>query len=902
MKYFILGFFINIFLINDGVSMRFSKDNNLLLAEKKLAEVESLYALSQHEASIKVGKDILQLFPNVNKVNEKCIFKVYLNLATNYFMLYKSDSTDYFFNKGNNLLRQSPNLTVEIPNYVASHWDHQGMFYARKANYTQAVHAIQKGLMICKQYHLNQYELPFLNNLANTYDWMGDYQNAFLIYQKIQKIGIPKHYNGLQTLISMGWNALRRKEYVQAEVFFQKSLTMYQVLVKEEKIVYNELDKTLLKFDLGVCYSLSASFEKSNFCLDKVIDYYEKSKIKKDKYLSLAYLQKAKNSYSLGEKQRALQEVQKGLQALVLEFNSELIANNPSLSQTILDKKSLFQLLTFKGEILSNFYELKHQEGILEKSVRCFYLAVLLAEKHRKAIDYQEDKLRFNQDNKLVFEKAIHLGYQFYQLQPTIANANLFLRIMESTKAIALNDKIAIDKIKVSSKAIPIQDEEQKELRYNAGLKQAMRDSKIRAKSLDSLQKLLTDSELKLYELNNKLASYMPNRNSQYSSAGISIKEIVANLSPESAYVSYTITSDFKIFVLAVNHQKVIIKKLDTSPNFIHQTQKLILSLRENPTLFAYQGSTQAIALSKILINPIEQILQGTKCLIVSRDGILNYLPFEVLELGKSKNDYLVRSFAISYQYNALTYLLKQERKSNEQPKLLTIAPFIKQQIIEDDTLIALPASSKIGDGDILLDTKARKNYFIQLSNNYDLFHLKCHSVSDPNHYADSYIYFNPSSSPWKLGFHEILTLPMKQCQLLMLGSCNSGNGHIEPQEGVMSLCYAFYKAGCKAVLSAQWQAHDRSSEFITSRFYTYLKEGATKDIALQKAKIDFLNEPLGNELNHPFYWANLTITGNISPIVSNSFSSIYFFAVITVLLLLIVFLLKKYAIKSRIS
>ncbi|MEA5404389.1 CHAT domain-containing tetratricopeptide repeat protein [Arcicella sp. DC2W] len=902
MKYFILGFLISIFLIHDGISMKLSKDKNLQLAEKKLDEVESLYALVQHEASIKVGREILRLLPNINKSNEKCIFKAYLNLATNYFMLYKSDSTDYFFSKANNLLRQSPNLTAEIPNYVANHWDHQGMFYARKANYTQAVHYIQKGLLVCKEYHLNQYELPFLNNLANTYDWMGDYQNAFLIYQKIQKIGVPKHYNGLQTLTSMGWNALRRKEYVQAEAFFQKSLTMYQFLVNENLLVHNELDKMLIKFDLGVCYSLSTSFEKSNLYLDKVIDFYGKSKIKKDKYLSLAHLQKAKNLYALGVKQQALQEVQKGLQALVLEFNSDVVADNPSLSQTILDKKSLFQLLTFKGEILSNTYEKKHQEAILEKSVRCFYLAVLLAEKYRKAIDYQEDKLRFNQDNKLVFEKAIHLGYKFYQLQPNIVNANLFLRIMESTKAIALNDKIAIDKVKISTKAMPIQDEEQKELRYNAGLKQAMLDNKVNVKSLDSLRKLLTDSELKLYELNNKLASYMPHRNSQYFNADISIKEIVANLSSESAYISYTITSDFKIFVLAANHQKVIIKKLEIGSDFIHQTQKLIIALRENPTLFAYQGSAEATALYKILINPIEQVLVGTKCLIISRDGILNYLPFEVLELGKNKNDYLIRYFAISYQYNALTYLLKQELKTNVNPKLLTITPFIKQQIIANDTLMALPASSKTDNDDVLLDVKASKNRFVQLSDKYDVFHLKCHSVSDPNKYADSYIYFNPSSSPWKLGFHEIMTLPMKQCQLLILGSCNSGNGHIEPQEGVMSLCYAFYKAGCKAVLSAQWQAHDRSSEFITSRFYNYLKEGKPKDIALQKAKIDFLNEPLGNELNHPFYWANLTITGNISPIVTNNFSKIYLFAGIISCLLLILFLLKKYATKPRIS
>jgi len=45
---------------------------------------------------------------------------------------------------------------------------------------------------------------------------------------------------------------------------------------------------------------------------------------------------------------------------------------------------------------------------------------------------------------------------------------------------------------------------------------------------------------------------------------------------------------------------------------------------------------------------------------------------------------------------------------------------------------MALPASSKIENNDVLRDAKATKNHFIQLSDKYDVFHLKCHSVPTP--------------------------------------------------------------------------------------------------------------------------------------------------------------------------
>ena len=79
-----------------------------------------------------------------------------------------------------------------------------------------------------------------------------------------------------------------------------------------------------------------------------------------------------------------------------------------------------------------------------------------------------------------------------------------------------------------------------------------------------------------------------------------------------------------------------------------------------------------------------------------------------------------------------------------------------------------------------------------------------------------------------------------------------------------MSLARGFIYAGVPSIVMTLWEVQDKSGYEIMSSFYSYLKQGNTKDIALQKAKIDFLS---GANMfkSHPYYWSSYILTGDTS-------------------------------------
>ena len=63
--------------------------------------------------------------------------------------------------------------------------------------------------------------------------------------------------------------------------------------------------------------------------------------------------------------------------------------------------------------------------------------------------------------------------------------------------------------------------------------------------------------------------------------------------------------------------------------------------------------------------------------------------------------------------------------------------------------------------------------------------------------------------------------------------------------------------------------------------FYRLLAQGLSKDVALQKAKINYL-ENADQLTAHPFFWAGMVLSGEATPIKSNStFSSWQYAALI---------------------
>ena len=138
--------------------------------------------------------------------------------------------------------------------------------------------------------------------------------------------------------------------------------------------------------------------------------------------------------------------------------------------------------------------------------------------------------------------------------------------------------------------------------------------------------------------------------------------------------------------------------------------------------------------------------------------------------------------------------------------------------------------------------------------------------------------------------------------QFVVLSACEAGYGEVRKGEGIMSLSRAFLYAGCPSQVVTLWKAPDVQSQDLMVRFFSYLKDDQPKNVALQQAKLDYLQQ--ADEITaHPFYWAGFIPMGDFSPIpLQKSNVWIWVLTVGTLLLLMLGFLRYRRIKKRTIS
>jgi len=187
------------------------------------------------------------------------------------------------------------------------------------------------------------------------------------------------------------------------------------------------------------------------------------------------------------------------------------------------------------------------------------------------------------------------------------------------------------------------------------------------------------------------------------------------------------------------------------------------------------------------------------------------------------------------------------------------------------------------------------------LSGRFPIVHLATHAVASDLDPLGSYIEFfagrDTADSTHRLYEKEIYNLDMKAARLVVLSACETGNGVLVNGEGIVSLSRAFSYAGCKSVITSLWKADDVATAFIVKRLHVYLQQGDSKSEALQKAKLDYLNEStIEDRYKLPSYWAHLVLIGNNAPVASSSGKRYFLLLAIVIMLVVIAFFVRKRA------
>jgi CHAT domain-containing protein len=252
---------------------------------------------------------------------------------------------------------------------------------------------------------------------------------------------------------------------------------------------------------------------------------------------------------------------------------------------------------------------------------------------------------------------------------------------------------------------------------------------------------------------------------------------------------------------------------------------------------------------------------------------------------------YLANKKVLSYGFSLQT--LARENHSLDGASYVGFAPSFKS-----NTSLAFLKNSNAGvekgrqilGGNIFMERQATSGNFLQHAMQADVLHLFTHGVSSDSSYDASYIYLQDR----KMYVDEIMNLPLR-VNLCLLTACEVGLGKNYSGEGATGVAWAFKVAGANNVVQSLWKLNEKTSSELMGSFFENLKEGLSSDVALSKAKQDYLHNPeISTRLKHPYYWAGMSHYGSGTVIKEKSHTLLYSLTVGLVLFASLVFLYLK--------
>lgn len=269
-------------------------------------------------------------------------------------------------------------------------------------------------------------------------------------------------------------------------------------------------------------------------------------------------------------------------------------------------------------------------------------------------------------------------------------------------------------------------------------------------------------------------------------------------------------------------------------------------------------------------------IFRGLKHnLIIVPDGILYQIPFEALTNTENPTGYLLHSHTVSYATSTSLWLAQKGLRHDQKRPLGAFAPQYVGGVDEERSSSAQRLTgatkeaetiAKMLDGNVYQQNHFGKQDFLKEAPNYTLLHLAIHADVQEEDGESSNFHFGDGS---KLYAYELYGTKL-QANMAVLSACNTGYGPLQKGEGAQSLAMAFTYAGVPSLVMGLWSLPDASTSGIMVDYYQQLVDKKHKHTALASAKTNYLKRVENeSELQHPFYWAGLVVSGDIAPIQS---------------------------------
>ncbi len=303
----------------------------------------------------------------------------------------------------------------------------------------------------------------------------------------------------------------------------------------------------------------------------------------------------------------------------------------------------------------------------------------------------------------------------------------------------------------------------------------------------------------------------------------------------------------------------------------------------------------------EILIKPAAPWLPGSGELLIVPDGILHYLPFEVLVSGQSSR-VMLEDHTIAYAPSVSAYasLANQKRDAvGDRRDLLAwgdpdfgaggsgrgAGPRPATTTDLQSTVRGVYRSAGIGfpplpntrlevNGIATLFDPGRRRVYLgrdatessvkrEKLTAYRRLHFATHAVLDETTPARSGVVLSlndPAGEDGILRMNEIVNLDLN-ADVVVLSACQTGLGKLVRGEGILGLTRAFHYAGTPRVVVSLWEVTDAAAPALMQAFYRGMKQGHSVSQSLRESKLEMLRSATAL-YRHPYFWGPFVLVG----------------------------------------
>ncbi|MBU7044799.1 MAG: CHAT domain-containing protein [Theionarchaea archaeon] len=829
---------------------------------------DTLYRYSYYVLALHVWNYALNC---INESNKERISEIYKNLGICYRRIGDYKKAITYCKKSLKISRKIGDKLGEFKCY-----GNIGIVYEKFGDFRKAIEYYEKALEIVRDINDRSGESTCYTNLGVAYGKMGDFKKA-IEYNKMS-LEIKEEINDVLGVLRCCTNLGTAYGNLGN---FRKAIEYYEKSLEINKEIGNRTSESKCYTNLSIVY-------RNLYDFDKAIEYCEKSlAIKRDThdrsgesicYTNLAIIYRALSNYekaleycrksleirkeikdrsgestcytNLGVIYKDLKDMEKALEyhEKSLKIKGE-IGEKSGESACYTNIGSVYESLGNPGKAIKYyeqslkiaektgriesmriaFFKLSrvHESSNLEAAYNFCKRSIELSEMMRGNLIEEEHKLGFSAHISEAYEHMIPLCVKLERKTDA-------LEYVERSKSRAFLDILAATEItprcEITTALKSLLDDEE---RYLARLReiqmQHLRKKRVRVEPEEVEQ---------IYEALNRVYDKIEEFDPEYVFARRGnplsvdmIQHVLSSQKRDVILVEYFITKEqLYIFVLSKDNQihiETVPVAAETLNKYLKDWKKIQISLDSQNMSY--------------LVEPISEYVNEGDLIYFVPYGPLHYFPLHALKVD---GEPMIQRHPVAYLPHASLMQFFRNKGNSPQESCAAFGVSFEK---EAEVVAAL------FDAKAYLRSLAAKENVLNCKK--DIIHLACHGIFDEKDPLSSYILLHEGIITAREIFDARLAT-----NLVTLSGCETGRSRRGPGDELIGLTRAFLYAGVSSVLVSLWPVYGRSTQKLMTEFYTWLRNGADKATALQKAQVTLMET---KRFSRPYFWAPFILIGN---------------------------------------